>query len=98
MDPRYGDTHLKFLEIGFLSFLGMLVIFRYLSMNKRVCSYPFLVNLSQIGELSLSLVVLRPCYTPEIMHSPTLSFLGKSHSGLRGLICFIHYAFLCNVP
>ena len=44
-----------------------------------VHSYHFLVNCFQIGELSLSLGVLGPSYTMEIMLSPTLSFLGKGH-------------------
>ena len=50
-------------------------------MNKKgvVRSYPFLVSFFQIGELSLSLGVLGPCYTLKIMLSPTLSFLGKGH-------------------
>ena len=50
-------------------------------MNKKdvVHSYPFLVSLFQIGELSLSLGVLGPCNTLEIMLSPILSFLGKGH-------------------
>ena len=43
-------------------------------MNKKgvVRSYHFLVSFFQIGELSLSLGVLRPCYIPEIMlcHTP----------------------------
>ena len=69
-------------------------------MNKKgvVCSYPFLVSFFQIGELSLSLGVLGPSYTLEIMLSPTLSFLGKGHRGLGGLICFAHYALFCHVP
>ena len=64
MDPHNKDTHLKLLDIGFPSIFGMLVIFRYFSMNKMVHSYPFLVSFSQIGELSLSLGVIGPCYTP----------------------------------
>ena len=50
-------------------------------MNKKgvVRSYPLLVSFFQIGELSLSLRVLGPCYTLKIMLSPTLSFLGKGH-------------------
>ena len=94
MDPRYMNTHLKLLGTGFLSF------FRYFGMNKKdvVRSYPFLVSFFQIGELSLSFRVLGPCYTLEIMPSPTLSFLGKGHCGLRGLISFALYALLCHVP
>ena len=61
MDPYYRNTHLKFLCTGFLSFLGILVRI------KRVCSYPFLVSFFQISELSLSLGVLGPYYTLEIM-------------------------------
>ena len=69
-------------------------------MNKKgmVRSYPFLVSFFQIGELSLSLGVLGPCYTLEIMLSPILSFLGKCHRGLGGLICFAHHALLCHFP
>ena len=50
-------------------------------MNKKdvVRSYPFLVSFFQISELSLSLGVLGPCYTLEIMLSPILSFLGTCH-------------------
>ena len=81
MDPRYRNTQLKLLGTGFLSFLGIWVIFKYCGMNKKgvVRSYPFLVSFFQIGELSLSLGVLGPCYTLKIMLSPTLSFLGKGH-------------------
>ena len=67
-------------------------------MNKNVRSYPFLVSFFQIGELSLSLGVLGPCYTLKIILSLTLSFLGKGHCGLGGLICFAHHALLCHVP
>ena len=75
MDSRYRNTHLKLLGTSFLSF------FRYFGMNKKdvVRSYPFLVSFFQIGELSLSLGVLGPCYTLKIMLSPILSFLGKGH-------------------
>ena len=69
-------------------------------MNKKgvVHSYPFLVSFFQIGELTLSLGLLGPSYTLEIMLSLTLSFLGKGHCGLGGLICFAHYALLCHIP
>ena len=69
-------------------------------MNKKgvVRSYPFLVSFFQIGELSLSLGVLGPCYTLKIILSPTLSFLGKGHYGLGGLICSAYHALLCHVP
>ena len=79
MDPRYKNTHLKLLAIGFLSFFRYLGKFIYFGINKKgvVRSYPFLVSFFQIGELSLSLGV--PCYTLEIMLSPILSFLGKCH-------------------
>ena len=40
-------------------------------------SHPFLVSFFQIGELSLSLGVLGPCYTLKIMLSPTRRFRGK---------------------
>ena len=55
-------------------------------MNKKgvVCSYPFLVSFFQIGELSLTLGILGPSYTLEIMLSPTLSFLGKVIEDLGG--------------
>ena len=75
MDPHYRNTHLKLLGTGFLSF------FKYFSMNKKdvVRPYPFLVSFFKIGVLRLSLGVLGPCYTLEIMLSPILSFLGKGH-------------------
>ena len=73
MDPCYRNTHLKFLGTCFLSFLGNLVWI------KRVCSYSFLVSFFQLGELSLSLGLLGPCYTLEIMISPTLNFLEEGH-------------------
>ena len=75
MDPRYRNTHLKLLGTSFLSF------FRYFGMNKKdvVRSYPFLVSFFQIGELSLSLGVLGPSYTLEIMLSPIFSFFRKGH-------------------
>ena len=38
-----------------------------------MCSHPSLVSFFQIGELSLSLGVLEPCYTLEIKLSPTLN-------------------------
>ena len=49
-------------------------------MNKKgvACSYSFLVSFFQIGELSLSLGELGPCYTLEII-TITIRFLGKSH-------------------
>ena len=69
-------------------------------MNKKgvVRSYPFLVSFFQIGELSLSLGVLGPCYTLKIILSPTLSSLGKGHCGLGGLICSAYHSLLCYVP
>ena len=69
-------------------------------MNKNgvVRSYPFLVSFFQIGEMSLSLGVLGPSYTLEIMISPILSFLGKGHRGLGRLTCFAHHAYLCHIP
>ena len=42
MDPRYRNTHLKLLGQVFLSFLGMLVIFRYFGMNKKGAFLSFL--------------------------------------------------------
>ena len=79
MDPRYRNTHLKLLGTGSLSSLGISVIFRYFGMNKMLNSYPFLVSFFQIGEFNLSLGVLGPCYTLEIMLSLTLRYLRKSY-------------------
>ena len=63
-----------------LSFLALVFFhFRYFGIIKRVRSYPFLVSFFQIDELSLSLGVLGPYYTLEIMLSPRLRFLTKSH-------------------
>ena len=42
MDLGYRDTHLKLLGTGFLSFLGILVIFRYFSINKKGVFLSFL--------------------------------------------------------
>ena len=98
MNPHYMNTHLTLLGTSSPSFFRYLGIFRCFGMNKKVCSYHFLVSFFQIGELSLSLGVLGPFYTLKIMLSPTLSFLGKGHCGLRGLICFAHHALLCHVP
>ena len=66
-------------------------------MNKKGAFFSFL-SIFQIGELSLSLGVLGIFYTLKIMLSPTLSFLGKGHCGLGGLICPAYHALLCHVP
>ena len=42
MDPRYRNTHLKLLGTGFLSFLGILVIFRYYGKYKKGVFLSFL--------------------------------------------------------
>ena len=42
-------------------------------------SYPFLVSFFQIGKLNLSLGLIGPSNTLEIMLSATLSFVGKGH-------------------
>ena len=42
MDTHYKDTHLKLLGNVFLSFLGMFVIFRYFSLNKKGVFLSFL--------------------------------------------------------
>ena len=46
-------------------------------MNKRVRSYPFLVSFFQIGELNLSLGVLEPRHTLEVIHSTHIGALGN---------------------
>ena len=58
MDHRYMETSLELLSIA--------SYFRFMCLNKNVCSYPFIVNFFQMGELSLSLGVLKPLYTLEI--------------------------------
>ena len=40
-------------------------------------SYPFVVRLFQIGELNLSLGVLKPSYMLEIMNQQHIDFWGK---------------------
>ena len=57
MDPCYKDTFLEILSIA--SYFRVVL-------NKRVCSYPFLVYFFQKNELSLSLGVLKPCFILEI--------------------------------
>ena len=42
-----------------------------------VCSYSFVVRLSQIGKLNLSLGVLEQRYMLEIIHLMHIDFLGK---------------------
>ena len=57
MDPCYMGTFLECLSIA--------SYFRFMCLNKKVRSYPFIVNFFQNGELSLSLRVLKPLYTFE---------------------------------
>ena len=54
-------------------------------MNKWVCSYPFIVSLFLIGELSLSLGVSEPGYILEVIHYKHIGVLGKAieHHGIR---------------
>ena len=49
-----------------------------------VCSYPFIVRLSQIGKLNSSLGVPDPSYMLEIMHPLHKDFLGKAIENLGG--------------
>ena len=58
MDSRYMETSLLLLSIA--------SYFRFMCLNKKVRSYPFIVNFFQMSELSLSLGVLKPLYTLEI--------------------------------
>ena len=58
MDPCYMNTSLELLSLA--------SYFRFMWLNKKVHSYPFIVNFFQKGELSLSLGVLKPLYTLEI--------------------------------
>ena len=57
MDPRYMDTFLESLSIA--SYFG------FMCLDKKVRSYPLIVNFFQKGELSLCLGVLKPLYTFE---------------------------------
>ena len=65
-----------------------------------MCSHPFLVRIFQIGELSLSLEVLEPCHTLEIMIQLHLDSLRKvienlgGGGGGGGLICMVNHYFL----
>ena len=47
MDPHYMDISQELLIIA--------SYFRFMCLNKKVCSYPYIVNFFQKGELSLSL-------------------------------------------
>ena len=49
-----------------------------------VCSYPFVVSLSQISKLNSSLGVPEPSYMLEIMHPMHIDFLGKAIENLGG--------------
>ena len=72
MDPRYMDTYLELISIA--------SYFRFMCLNKKLCSHPFIVNFFQKDELSLSLGVLKPLYTFEnyaYIFSP--SSLRKGH-------------------
>ena len=64
LDPNYMNTSLEYLSIA--------SYFRFVESNKKVRSYPCLVNFIQKSELSLSLGVLEPLYTFEI-YAYTLS-------------------------
>ena len=85
MDPRYGNTQLK------LTGTRNSFINRQVNMNeyiiiikKMVCSYPFVVRLSQIGKLNSSLGVPKPSYMLEIIHPMDIDFLGKAIENLGG--------------
>ena len=47
-----------------------------------VCSYPFVVRLSQIGKLNSSLRVPEPSYMLEIIHPMHIDLLGKAIENL----------------
>ena len=49
-----------------------------------VCSYPFIVRLTQIGKLNSSLGVLKPSYMLEIVYPLHIDFLGKAIENLGG--------------
>ena len=49
-----------------------------------VCSYPFIVRLSQIGKLNSSLGVPEPSYMLEMIHLKHIDFMGKAIENLGG--------------
>ena len=49
-----------------------------------VCSYHFIIRLTQIGKLNSSLGVLEPSYMLEIVHPMHIDFLGKAIENLGG--------------
>ena len=51
---------------------------------KKVCSFPFVVRFSQLGELNLSLGALEPRYTLEVIYSTHIGSLGKVIEYLGG--------------
>ena len=51
---------------------------------KTVRSYPLVVSFSQLGELSSSLGVSEPRYTPEVIYSMHIGSLGKVVEYLGG--------------
>ena len=55
-----------------------------MDMNKWVHSYPFIVSLFLIGELSLSLGVSEPKHILEVIHYKHIGVLGKAieHHGI----------------
>ena len=68
MNPRYRDTQLKLIGNSFLSCLGSL------TRIKKVRSYPSMVRIFQMGELTSSLGVLEPRYMLEIMKQLHIDF------------------------
>ena len=53
-------------------------------MNKRVCSYPYVVRRFQIGGLNSSLGVSEPSYTLGIMYQIHIRSLGMPIENLGG--------------
>ena len=51
---------------------------------QTVCSYPFVVRFSQLGELSSSLGASEPRYTIEAIYSTHIGSLGKVIEYLKG--------------
>ena len=78
MNPRYRDTQLKLIGISFLSCLGSLTLI------KRVRSYPSVVRILQMDELTSSLGVPEPRYILEIMKQLHIDLWGKVIENLGG--------------
>ena len=78
MNPRYRDTQLKLIGISFLSCLGSLTLI------KRVWSYPSVVRILQMDELTSSLGVPEPRYILEIMKQLHIDLWGKVIENLGG--------------